>query len=110
MVTATPLGGFTDPVEVIRMSPDAIVVWGVVTAVLITVSAFAGAAVIAAIAPRPVEARNKRIKIQTPIATTVAVRFSVRLRPAAGRSPAERKRTMARNEMRRTPDLIRPPE
>jgi hypothetical protein len=34
-----------------------------VTAVLITVSAFAGAAMTAAIAPRPVEARNKRIKL-----------------------------------------------
>src|SRR3954447_8287552 len=99
MVTATPLVGFTDPVEVIRMSPDTLVVCGVVTAVLITVSAFAGAAMIAAIAPRPVDARRKRIKTQTPIGTTVA----------AGAWPGGTKATMVRNEIRRTPRLIRPP-
>jgi hypothetical protein len=67
IVTAAPLAGFTDPVELMRMSPEALVVCGVVTAVLITVSAFAGAVVSARTTPRPVEARNTRIKVQTPL-------------------------------------------
>ena len=43
IVTAAPDVGLTEPVELMRISPDAPVVWGVVTAVLITVSALAGA-------------------------------------------------------------------
>ena len=39
IVTATPLVGLTDPVDVMRMSPEALVDCGVVTAVVICVSA-----------------------------------------------------------------------
>ena len=66
IVTAAPPVGLTEPVELMRISPAAPVVCGVVTAVLITVSAIAGAVDHAAIAPRPVETRRKRIRIQTP--------------------------------------------
>src|SRR5574338_138475 len=61
MVTAAPPVGLTDPVEVMRISPDTLVVSGVVTAVVIVVSAAAGAAIITASAPRPVEVSRKRI-------------------------------------------------
>ncbi len=64
IVTAAPDVGLTEPVELMRISPDAPVVWGVVTAVLITVSALAGAFITAAIAPRPVETRRKRIRFK----------------------------------------------
>jgi len=60
-VTAAPLAGLTEPVELMRISPEALVVAGVVTAVLITVSATAGGASVAAMAPRPLVARSKRI-------------------------------------------------
>src|SRR5215208_1095747 len=60
IVTAAPPVGFTEPVEVMRtLSPE--VVTGVVIAVLITCSAAAGVASAAARAPRPVEARRKRM-------------------------------------------------
>ncbi|HET7055155.1 MAG TPA: hypothetical protein VFI12_01765 [Thermomicrobiales bacterium] len=63
IVTAAPLVGLTDPVLLIRMSPDALVVCGVVTAVEMTVSAWAGNAIVAAaIAPKPVVASRNRIK------------------------------------------------
>jgi hypothetical protein len=62
-VTPIPVVGFTDPVDEIRMSPDALVDCGVVTAVEMTVSAFAGtAAITVAIAPRPVVASRDRIR------------------------------------------------
>src|SRR4051794_36513648 len=109
MVMATPLVGLIDPADVMWISPAAAVLSGVVVAVLTTVSAFAADPMIAAIAPRPVEARRKRIKIQTP--------FGRRLSPVSacadacrGHGPGGAKATMVRNEIRRAPQLIRPPE
>ena len=60
MVTAAPLVGFTEPVEVMLTScPE--VVTGVVTAVLIVCAAVAGVASIAARAPMPVVVNRKRM-------------------------------------------------
>jgi hypothetical protein len=61
VVTAAPPAGLTDPVELIRMSPETLVYSGLVSAVLTTVSAIAGAESTAASAPRAVDVRNKRI-------------------------------------------------
>jgi hypothetical protein len=63
MVTAAPLEGFTDPLDVIRISPELLVVTGVVVAVLMSVSAAAGAATMAKIEASPLDARRSRIRI-----------------------------------------------
>jgi hypothetical protein len=62
-VTAVPFAGFTEPVEEIRMSPEALVDCGVVTAVEMIVSALAGTAAVAAtIAPRAVVPSKERMR------------------------------------------------
>ena len=62
-VTAVPLAGFTEPVEEIRMSPEALVDCGVVTAVEMIVSALAGTAKVAAtIAPKAVVPSRERMR------------------------------------------------
>ena len=68
MVTAAPLAGLTEPAVVMRMSSLAVpVATGVVTAVLMTVSAEAGAAaMVAAMAVRPVVASRRRIQKTPP--------------------------------------------
>src|SRR6476469_4649350 len=62
IVIAAPLVGFIEPVVVTWMSPEVLVESGVVVAVLITVSAAAGVASRAKTAPRPVDARRRRIE------------------------------------------------
>src|SRR3954452_12878231 len=74
-VTAAPALGLTDPAAVIWIPPATLVFCGVVTAVLITVSAAAGDVISAERAPRPVEAKRKRIVIQTPFVGGTNHRF-----------------------------------
>jgi hypothetical protein len=62
IVTAAPPAGLTDPVEVMRMSPEVLVFSGVVIAVVTTVSAAAGAAITAASAPRLADVSRRRIE------------------------------------------------
>jgi hypothetical protein len=61
IVIAAPPVGFMEPVDVTRMSPEVLVESGAVVAVLTTVSAVAGVASMAKTAPRPVDARRRRI-------------------------------------------------
>jgi hypothetical protein len=62
IVTAVPLVGLIEPVVVMWMSPAALVVTGVVVAVLIAVSAPAEEAIMIASVPIPVDARRWRIR------------------------------------------------
>jgi len=93
-VTPTPVVGLTDPVDEIRMSPDALVDCGVVTAVEMTVSASAGTTVITAvIAPRPVVASRDRIR-ELPFSSAAAepaaaCSMDVRQRSGKRRFPAQ---------------------
>jgi hypothetical protein len=64
MVTAAPLVGLTDPVLLMRIESFAVpVATGVVTAVLITVSAFAAGAA-SAVAKAPTAAVVKRVRVK----------------------------------------------